>query len=79
MRESKPTRPIDNKMYLCNKQNTIVKARVSYKHGAQAFPTTATLSTRQRQSSSASVIGRLQFLIRCGSSILVWLVTYYAI
>ena len=78
MRESKPTRPIDNKMYLCNKQNTIVKARVSYKHGAQAFHTTATLSTRQRQSSGASVIGRLQFL-RCGSSILVWLVTYYAI
>ena len=78
MRGSKPTRPIDDKMYLCNKQNTIVKARVSYKHGAQAFPTTATLSTRQRQSSSASVIGRLQFL-RCGSSILVWLVTCYAI
>ena len=33
-----------------------------------AFPTTATQLIRQRQSSSASVIARLQFL-RCGSSI----------
>ena len=49
---------------------TMVKARGLYKHGAQSnLDTAATMSIPQRQSSSASAIGRLQFL-RCGPSIL---------
>ena len=41
----------------------IVKARSRFKRAAHCnFAAAATLSMRQRQSSSASVIGRLQFL-----------------
>ena len=48
-------------------KKTIVKARALYKHGAHSnIDTTATLSIRQRPSSSASYIARHQFL-RWGS------------
>ena len=53
---------IADTIYYCKK--TIVKARVLYKHGAHSnIDTTATLSIRQRPTSSASCIARLQFLI----------------